>query len=185
MDVSADEAREALGDIERTQAATRKVLSDGPTGRILILWGCLWAVGYLGTHFLRGKSGWLWLGLDMVGVAGTFAVMWPGRSRTRNPYSWRIGVFWLALFAYGFLWVVLLSPLRGNQVGAFFPTLVMFAYVVLGLFFWRYLLWVGLITTALTMAGYFLLPTYFCIWMAFVGGGSLIVPGLHLRLRRS
>jgi len=184
MDVSADEASEALGDIKRTQAEARKALSDGPAGLILILWGCIWAVAYLGGHFLRERCVWLWLGLNIVGIAGTFAIMWPGRSRTRTSYDRSIGFFWLFLFAYGFLWLVLLAPIRGNQIGAFVPTLVMFAYVVLGLFFWRYLLWIGLITTALTVAGYFLLPAYFYIWMAFVGGGSLIVPGIHLRLRR-
>ena len=43
---------------------------------------------------------------------------------------------------------------------------------------------IGLGATALTLAGYYFLPGHFYIWMAFVGGGSLLGPGLYLKLRR-
>ena len=186
MDLSPKDAQEALGEIERVQGTTRKALEEGPGGAILIVWGIIWALGYLGMAFLREKANWVWAGLNVVGIVTTLVIVYAMRSRVRSRYDWRIGVFWFLLFVYGFIWLSLLAPVSPFQFGAFLPTLVMFAYVVLGLFFWRYLLWIGLVTTALTVGGYFLLPPWhFCIWMAFVGGGSLIVPGLHLRLRRS
>jgi hypothetical protein len=39
----------------------------------------------------------------------------------------------------------------------------------------------GLIVTALTIAGFFLLPAWFYLWMAIASGGSLILSGLFIR----
>ena len=39
----------------------------------------------------------------------------------------------------------------------------------------------GIAVGALTLGGWFWLPEYFLLWMAAVGGGSLILVGLWLR----
>jgi hypothetical protein len=59
----------------------------------------------------------------------------------------------------------------------------MFAYVVTGLWLEHFMVWLGLVVTALTVIGLFLLPSYFYIWMAVVGGGTLAGTGLFIRNR--
>lgn len=59
----------------------------------------------------------------------------------------------------------------------------MFAYVVMGLWTDRFLMWLGLFVTATALAGYFLVNPYFCLWMAVTGGGALMVTGLYIRHR--
>ena len=57
----------------------------------------------------------------------------------------------------------------------------MFAYVILGLWLEaRFLIWLGLAVTGLTAVGYFLLPSYFYLWMAPMGGGALFVTGWYV-----
>jgi len=52
---------------------------------------------------------------------------------------------------------------------------------MIGLFGAPRLLVTGIGVYVLTLAGYFLLPQIFQLWMAAVGGGGLIIGGLWLR----
>ena len=66
-------------------------------------------------------------------------------------------------------------------MGAFVPMLMAAIYMVMGLWLgWRYSA-IGGALAVLTLGGFFLLPVHFLLWMAFVGGGALILTGLWLR----
>jgi hypothetical protein len=41
----------------------------------------------------------------------------------------------------------------------------------------------GLALVAMALTGYFLLPSIFYLWMAFLGGGGMIVLGIYVRNR--
>ena len=98
--------------------------------------------------------------------------------------NWRIGGLWGALLIYIFIWLRLLSPVNGMQVNAFICTACMFAYIVIGLWFESYFMIVlGLAVTAATLIGFYLLAGYYCLWMAFAGGGALLGTGLYIRVR--
>jgi hypothetical protein len=43
--------------------------------------------------------------------------------------------------------------------------------------------WWALPITALALAGYFLLPGLFYLWMGILGGGAMIALGLYIRMR--
>ncbi len=43
--------------------------------------------------------------------------------------------------------------------------------------------WWAVPITALALAGYFLLPDIFYLWMAILGGGGMIALGLYIRSR--
>jgi len=41
----------------------------------------------------------------------------------------------------------------------------------------------ALLITAIALLGFFLLPQYFFLWMAFLGGGTMIGGGLYIILK--
>ena len=55
--------------------------------------------------------------------------------------------------------------------------------LAMGLLFSFSSVWWALPITALALAGYFLLPGIFYLWMAILGGGGMIALGLYIRFR--
>jgi hypothetical protein len=192
MGVTQDEARQSLELIERTVARTSKSVAAAYAGSLLILWGLIWTAGFAAVYLLGSQGGYVFGVLDGLGVVGTIVLCrkWPIRDSLRGPGSLqlvrRIMIFWLILVAYAILWVLLLRPMTGMQLGALLVTAVMLGYAVVGL--WTgslFMLWLSLIVTGLTIFGFYVLPGHFNLWMAPLGGGALLGTGLYLRLRWS
>jgi len=205
MDISKEQARESLSQIEEAAERTKKMMACSGGDAIFILWGFIWVLGYLGTHFLLQNAswprlmgaGWLWSVLVVAGVIITLVMVrrhMPVRSSVRSRLGKRISRFWWLLFAYFYVWMVMLHPfIEVNGPGeaaalyihlsAVAATVAMFAYVVVGLWLDHFMIWIGLGVTALTVLGLFLLQPYFCVWMAVAGGGTLIGTGLTIRNR--
>ena len=195
MNITKDEARASLAEIRDVTWHTRRAIGQGASSSILIVWGVIWMIGYSASQFVPQYSGLIWLPLITVGAISSWICGSRKRSSISDANGSRIGIFWLVLFAYAALWMVLLhphqlpsgvewanyQPMNDRQAGAFYATVPMFAYVVGGLWLGRFFVWLGSIVTVLTVIGFFLLPGYFCIWMAFTGGGSLVVSGLYIR----
>ncbi len=69
---------------------------------------------------------------------------------------------------------------QGQEIAAFIPLLMAALYVIRGLWSgWRYSA-IGIGLAALSLGGFFFLHHYFLLWMALVGGGTLILTGLWL-----
>jgi hypothetical protein len=194
MDISQEQAEKSLSDIQEMMKRTRRKVSAGSGSLILIMWGMIWVVGFLSTQFLPKYSGWIWLVLDLGGVGGSILAGY--MSSYRNPpvkhsdgkrLFWQIFFFWFILFGYIDIWIVILWPVKPEQMIAFGCTVIMLAYVIVGLFFERFMLWLGLAVTALILLGYFLflfgIFHWFWVWMAFAGGGTLAGTGLYIRYR--
>jgi hypothetical protein len=190
MDVSPNNARESLSLIEETATRTRRAISAGYAGNLLILWGLIWIAGFTAVHVLHERGGLAFAILDGLGIIGTILICrkWPIRDAVRSPGTRQVArgilIFWFMLLAYAILWVILLRPASGIQLGAFLATAVMLGYVVTGL--WsssRFLVALGLIVTGLTLFGYYVIPGYFNLWMAPTGGGALMGTGLYIRIR--
>jgi hypothetical protein len=193
------QARESLETIEQITRTTQKSLAAKQGGGILIVWGLILAACYLATEFcirqdLISTSGiWiLWVSVCGIGSCITGIIMRrqiltgvPTRLPAEKKISQRYFWFWALLFLYIFIWLVIMAPRSGIQSNAFILTAIMFAYVIMGV--WsdiKYLLWLGLAVTALTLIGYFLIPhQYYNLWMAPAGGGPLFVVGLYIYLR--
>ncbi|MCK5557648.1 MAG: hypothetical protein KAJ01_04685 [Candidatus Hydrogenedentes bacterium] len=201
MNVSRDEARETLSQIEDVRQRTKKMVAYAGGDICFIVWGVIWFVGFLSTHFL-GYSRIMWSGIAIGSI--WFVLVATGiiisiivekrRAAVKSTIGKRIGVFWWLLYAYVYLWIGLLFPfieVQGraesvmfwNHFGAIAATIPMFAYVVMGLWLEHFMVWLGLAVTALTILGLFLLQPYFYIWMAVVGGGTLAGTGLFIRNR--
>ncbi len=175
-----NEAHESLEIVRQATELTRQAVARAGTGYMLIIWGIVWLVGFLGSQFLGEAQGYLWLVLDVFAVVGMAVVILKSRRQVRSAHGKRIGIFWLALFVYGALIFWIAGPIRGNQYLLFITILVSFGYVVMGLWFSPPLLYIGLGITALAMIGWQLIPAYLGAWLALVGGGGLIASGIFI-----
>jgi hypothetical protein len=188
MTLTPDQAADSLKQIERTQArsAQARIYANASPG--FILWGLIWIAGYLGSDALLRQGdhrliNWLWTGLTVIGAAGSAII---GRRQHRNePRNSILGLRWGATFVALGLFVtatfLILKPASPAAAGAFYPLLVALAYTIFGIWNGPRFLFAGLAVAAATVGGYFFLPQYFLVWMAFVGGGALILAGLWLR----
>ncbi|MFA5240381.1 MAG: hypothetical protein WC476_11840 [Phycisphaerae bacterium] len=191
MNISDEEARSSLDQIQAAASRTRKTIAASYDSGLLIVWGLIWLIAFIATHFFVARAWLIWTALSGIGVVITFLVSW-GQSRLANPIKtpaaekigWRIFWFWSSLFVYMFIWLSILKPSNGIQVSAFICITIMFAYVVTGL--WsksNYMLWLGLAVTCITLVGFYLIPhRYYCLWMGPMAGGALLGTGLYIRL---
>jgi len=182
MKVSYDEAQASLAAIREISQQTRRALAAGGGAYILILWGIIWFLGFLASQFLDDLwVGWTWAILDMTGGILSWVIARRMNQQFRSALYSRLGLFWLALIGYGALWIGLALPLKATQAAMLIITICMFGYVVMGL--WLEMMaqvWVGLIVTGLALLGYYGLPSYFYLWMAILGGGTLIGSGVYI-----
>jgi hypothetical protein len=193
MGLSPDQAAESLEEIERTARRSAQVHEYANASPGFILWGLMWMVGYAGSYVLPRYGfehgiNWLWFGLTIIGVTGSIII---GRRQHRAQHPGEvargrgIGARWIMTLVALWVFVVaslsVLRPINPVASGAFIPLLVALAYALFGI--WRGLrfLYAGIAVAALTLGGWFYLPQHFLLWMAAVGGGSLILVGLWLR----
>ena len=180
-----NQALEDLRVIRRVMEQTRRSIAMAGAGYFLIIWGVVWLLGFLNSQFLESPlEGWIWLALDVAGVIATLAVGHRLGTRMRVHPGWRVALFWLALFGYGFLWGWLSQPMDAAKSSLYISTVAMFGYVVMGLWLGsRGIAWLGVGVTVLALAGYLLIPAYFFLWMALLGGGALIGSGVYISRR--
>jgi len=174
--------------VDDVMAQTRKAIASTYANPLLILWGIIWIAAFTATHFFLNYAFYIFITLDIVGCIGTFIIIrifhyrYPVRRWISRKGDWRLFWFWILLFTYVFIWLAILAPFNGLQLNAVFSTAVMFAYIVMGLWFSSYfMVWLGLAVTATTLIGFYLLPYYYCLWMAFTGGSAILCTGLYIR----
>ena len=182
--VSPDEARQALNLVENTTRQMRRALAYGGMPYFLIIWGLVWMLGFGASHFLGADSaqaGMVWMVLDILGAIASFGVgAYLGR-RVRSPQGASIALFWLAWMLYAALIVYFARPQNGNQVSLLISLFAMMGYVSSGLLYRsRFLVALGLVVTAFIVIGYLAFPAFFNLWMAVLGGGSLIAAGVYI-----
>jgi quinol-cytochrome oxidoreductase complex cytochrome b subunit len=193
--ITPEEARASLAEIDRIALLTRQMIARGGSAPIVILWGVIWMIGYATMQFFPEAPRWFWLILDVVGIAGSIRFgRWSRKSPVKFANGGRIGISWLILFAFAVIWLTILGPWDPNahrlanyapdldrKIAAYWATVPMFAYVLMGLWLDRFFVWLGALVTLATLGGYFFLANYFFLWMAVIGGGSLVVSGLFIR----
>lgn len=189
--ISQEEAREALAAIERAERQMRRAVACSPLGNNLLIAGVMWGVGFTLNYLFPARSQQVWLALTLLGL-GTMTALTLLNHRRGAVLSHearrllgQIGLFWAAILAYLMALCVVL-PLRhwADQL-TLIVTLLMLAYVVMGIWLRTPLLCgIGLVVTAATFLGRFELPPRaFLLWMAAFGGGGLFVSGLYVKLR--
>jgi hypothetical protein len=188
MNISPDQAEEALADIQRVTNKTRRSIASGGTYITLITTGIVWLIGFTCTQFLQGEIvAYIWIGLSIIGsVVGTVLGRRMGErvhSPSTAPIARRIGLFWMLLVLYGIATIAVARPTDGKQVTMLVILFIMLGQLAMGLLLSFATVWWALPVTALALLGYFLVPDFFYLWMGILGGGGMIALGLYVHAR--
>lgn len=189
--LSADEARQALADIERTTRQMQRALAGSGMSTGLMTGGVMWVAGFTLNFFFPELSGRIWWLVSSLGMAFiAFSIYRQHRkgevkSAEKGRHLRQISFFWVAVMGYLLAICLMLPRMFWADQLLLIVTFLMFAYVVMGIWLQTpILVTIGLAVTALAWAGRLLLPPrYFLLWMAVFGGGGLFLPGLYVKLR--
>jgi len=188
MQITSTEAEESLAAIRSMTQKMRRAAAGGGAHYFLILWGIIWFLGFLGSHFFTDDlAGYIWLALDILGGFSCWGIsLWLSRRVHKTGDSVngrRIGIFWASLFVYCGLTVWIARPPDGKQLAMLIVIFVMIGWMAMGLIFSLSIIKFAFFITALALSGYFLLPDFFYLWMALLGGGAMIGCGLFIRFK--
>ncbi len=188
MNISPDEAEEALAAIQKVMQKTRHSIAKSGAYIFLIVTGAVWLTGFLATQFLTGAIvAYIWLGASLLGSAvATFFGIRSGprvRGPSMNVSARRAITFWLLLVLYAVSAIAIARPTDGKQVTMFIVLFIMIGQLSMGLLLSFSSVWWALPITALALAGYFLLPNIFYLWMGLLVGGGMIILGLYIHSR--
>jgi hypothetical protein len=181
MNISPEEAARALGEIEASRAAMRTTIRGFRGHYYLWLWGGIWAAIALLAEFhllhVLNVSHWL----IFPGIAVSFLIMFSQGAKIRLPVNKQfIGVL-AAIVVFSFVWPLVLGhPANARSGFAYGVLQPMFCYIVAGIWFDCYLLWIGLLISAFILASLFFLPALFW-WSVVLCGGALIGTGFYVR----
>jgi hypothetical protein len=184
MPISTQEAADALRDIARTEHHASILRGYERGAPHLILWGLIWVLGYGTCDLAPALANPAWLTLDIVGIIGSFLI---GRAAAVNKsctsarYGLRFAALGITILAFIVATYYILQPHDLAQFGAFPALFVALMYSVIGI--WRGSRWAvaGIVLGLCTVAGYAFFNEHFMLWMAVVGGGTLVATGLWLR----
>jgi hypothetical protein len=180
--IDAREAASALSDIDDVVRRVRQSTIYNFASLMLIMWGALIFAGNIACEFSPMQGGHIWIAVNVLGCAGSFAVgAFESRRRSARHFDLRAVAAVVLFFAFGILWSVALGHFTPRQLGAFWPTYFMMIYTIVGLWAGAAFVAIGIGVTALTVIGYFLSGDAFNLWMAVANGGGLILGGLWMR----
>jgi hypothetical protein len=115
-------------------------------------------------------------------MVASFAIRYIKSGTVRMPVDKRFLRVLAAIVIFAVVWPLVLGlPLNPKVIFAYIGLVAMFCYVVAGIWFDMYLLWVGLVVSALIILGLLSFPAIFWWWIAIVCGGTLIGTGFYVR----
>jgi hypothetical protein len=188
MEITPNEAEESLAAIGSIKKKMRHAAATGGAHYFLILWGVIWFLGFLGSYFLGDRiAARVWMVLDILGGLASWGIGVSMSRRVRNASvsatSGRIALFWWSLFAYCALTVWIAWPLDSKQLAMFIVIFAMLGWIAMGFLLSYSLIKLALFVTALAFGSYYLLPDYFYLCMALLGGGAMIGSAVYIRFR--
>ena len=188
MNISPNEAEEALAAIQSVTQKTRRSIASSGAYIFLVITGIVWLVGFLATQFLTGAIvAYIWMGISILGTALSIPLGTRMGRRVRNPSfnasTKRAVIFWLLLIFYCIAVIAIARPTDGKQVTMFIVLFIMIGQLSMSLLLSFSATWWALPITALTLVGYFLLPGIFYLWMGILVGGGMIALGLYIHSR--
>ncbi len=184
MQLSAEDAARSLAAIDASRAAMRSAVRANRGHWHLWLWGLIWIAMAMLAEF-RGEAGsrlFPWLVLPGVLVSFMIGASQARRIRAVTIDRRFVGVLAaVILFGIAAPLVLLRGPVSGQALFAYCGLVAMLCYVVAGIWFDVYLLWLGVAMAALILVGLFVFPAIFWWWIAVFGGGPLLAAGFYVR----
>jgi hypothetical protein len=188
MNISPDEAEEALISIRKMTQKTWRAIASSGAYIFLVITGIIWLIGFLATQFLaKDIALYIWIGISVLGSAlSIFLGARMGR-RVHSPSlgtsGKRAGIFWILLVFFCIATIAVARPADPRQITMFVILFIMIGQLAMGILLSFSSVWWALPITALALIGYFLLPGFFYLWMGILVGGGMIVLGIYIRLR--
>jgi len=183
MDISRDDAAQALSDIASTQSRSHALAGYHMASPILIIWGVVWLAAYTAMGLLPVTQWWwVWLPGDIIGILAT---LWltsraAKKTGTKGHNGRTLGFMVLILVVCAGVFAMVRT--QDLNVYMAFPGLLTGAvYAAIGLTRMSRYMWLGAAVIAASLLGFFAFPTILPYWMAVAGGGGLIVGGLLFR----
>ncbi len=188
MNISPDEAEEALEAIQKMSQKTRHSVASSGAYIFLVITGAVWLIGFLSTQFLPGKTAaYIWVGSSLLGSALSILIGTRRgrrlRSPSASPTAKRAVLFWVLLILYAAAAIAVVRPTDGKQLSMLIILFIMIGQLAMGLLLSFSATWWAIPITALALTGYFLLPDLFYLWMGVLVGGGMIAFGLYIRSR--
>jgi hypothetical protein len=179
MAISRDEAALALLEIDRTAARSDTLNAYNRAGPVLMIWGAVWAVGYVMMGVLPANQwGPTWWVVDAAGLAAT---IWLLRRAAKGPRSWLPLLLAGAITAFIWMTYRVFSP-ASLSAHLVFPGLVCgMAYIIAGVVRMPRLAIVGVVIGLGAFIGFSFLQPWLAFWMAAIGGGGLFLGGYWMR----
>jgi hypothetical protein len=181
MSLSSEQASQALRDVEAISHRSGQLYRYQRFAPMFVLWGVIWLVGFALTHFYPASAAGIWIPLDVIGIGGCIFLGRRGKQDASNSTSWRWLASTLAVVVFYIAVLNVFQPSSGEQSAVLISLIVALFYFIGGLWIGSRLAVSGVALAVLTLVGYYVFPAYFLIWMAAVGGGSLILAGVWLR----
>jgi hypothetical protein len=179
MSISREDAAHALRLADAAEQRSRVLRGYQSAAPHLILWGCVYAATYTFSYFQPIRGGLAWLIVTPLALVGDVAISWRDRSDRANRLL--MPVIIVSFLAFVVATAAIMRPHDPRQMAAFVPLAVAWAYIVLGGHLGRRMVFAGIALGALTVFGYFAVHAWFMLWMAAVGGGTLLLSGYWLR----
>lgn len=182
MNISKEEAEQALRDVEASRVAMREAIRTRRGHLYLWLWGTVFIAIAL-TNWMSGERYWMagnWI--SALGVVATILISWVQGRRIRSKTDMRFLSVCITMLAFGYLvWPSFLGLPHSSKAGFGYGILLwMQVYIVAGIWFRNYWLWIGIAVTALVLLGFLVLPGAF--WAcAMVAGLTLVLTGFYVR----
>ena len=182
MHLSPHDAAAALADIENARAAMRRAIREQRGHAHFWIWGATWVLMPLSAQLFGddfARNFW-WFTVPAAILSARVAAT--QATRVRIPGDRQYFAMLAALIVFGGVFLIVLRVLPDMKtLYAYICLLVMQSYVIGGIWADTYLMWVGLIISALIIVGLLWFTSFFWIWMAVFGGGALIATGYYVR----
>jgi hypothetical protein len=178
MSVSREDAANALRLADAAEQRSRLLRGYQGAAPHLIIWGCVYAAAYTFSYFQPARGGLVWLVVVPLALSADVAIARRDRGDRANWIA--VPGLIIAFAAFIIATAAIMRPTDPRQIGAFVPLAVAWAYIALGTRLGRRMTFAGIALGVLTLVGYFALHAWFMLWMAAVGGGTLVLSGIWL-----
>jgi hypothetical protein len=184
MDITPSEAEKTLASIRQTEDQMRRALNASGGGYQMLIWGVIMLVGYTLNQFadripIAVVAG-IWIAMSILGNAVSVAASIRMARKFQSPVGARIGAMLPIFLLFGAVGAFFVHPAGPREINLLIYLLVMLWLAMMGLWVKPSLLWISLAFSGLMLFGYWVLPDYFFLWLAIVGGGAMIGSGLFL-----
>jgi hypothetical protein len=191
MNLSPQDASAALDEIDSAERRARERIGYREASPFLILWGLVWFFANAAGDLLTDYDQYAWPVAATVGVLVTFALIFLQQRRRTSAHQStpvqqavagrRMFMLGIAICGYFPAMFTVLGELTGRQQNAFISLFWAFAYMAAGAWLGMRMFITGVVMAVAILVGYLFIDPHFQLWMAFVGGGSLLLAGLWLR----